>query len=617
MPSPYLYIKGDIMFGKKVKVKIGRIAGTSADANKIKTAYETPIYETDFYFMIPETTHTHSEISSFFSNKQLFSGTTLQTSVYTDIVNYIPEFFKSSVPFFSNMITNYYNAFFSVFDQFTNCYDVLGPLTDSLTYIFVDSGNDYIMCLCYSSYSEYGGTIGYTQYNFYSGFYRKSTNTYQMHYDTHVKPSGYYRGSNGRHYADIWTYINTPNSISVVDFYTAYDAQNLHSNTSYIETLANYGDFFVGFVSGYNIPKDPYSAGGISTSGGGHGDFDTMTDTMSEPSYDAVESYQRGYANHGFAKVYIPTSSQLDALHTYLWSSNVFDVLKKMYASPIDCIISLNMIPLDLSSLMGDPPAQGNIIIGGTDTGITNVNMPYTQFIELDCGSISISEFFGSYLDYSPYTKLQIFLPYIGMQDLDVDDFMNGEIGVKYYIDIVSGDCVAYINQLNLSSNAVRGAVAGGAGVLYQFTGNVAFNVPISAENFAQIYAASAGAMISGSGMLAMALSGGMSAPMALTGIAATSVNVATSKPSISRGGSIPSTAGYLGIQTPYLILTRPRQCLPEDQNALIGYPAYVTVTIEDIEGYNEFEIVHLENIPATDAEKAEIEKLLKSGVIL
>lgn len=375
------------------------------------------------------------------------------------------------------------------------------------------------------------------------------------------------------------------------------------------EVLSNY---FLG-----NVTSDPYSGGGTSTSGGGHGDFDTMTDSMSEPSYDPVESYNRGYANHGFAKVYLPTSAQLLSLHNYLWSSSLDNTLKKMYASPIDCIISLNMIPLDLSSILGDPVNQQNIVIGNVDTQIENVNVPYTQFIMLDCGTISISEFFGSYLDYSPYTKLSIYLPYIGMKELDIDDFMNGEIGVKYYIDIVSGDCVAYINQVNLSSNDVRPAIAGGAGVLYQFTGNVAFNVPISAQNFSQIYAASAGAMIGGAGLLASALSGGLSAPMALTGIAATGVNVATSKPTISRGGSIPSTSGYLGIQVPYLILTRPRQCLPEDQNALVGYPAYITVTIEDIEGYNEFEIVHLENIPATDAEKAEIEKLLKSGVIL
>lgn len=601
------------MFGKKVKVKIGRISGTSADANKIKTAFETPIYETDFHFMIPETTHTHAELQSFFNGKQLFSGTTLQTNVYTDIVNYIPEFFKCSMPFFSNTVnTSNYQAYFSVFDQFTNCYDVLSPLSNSLTYIFIDSGNDYVLCYCYSSYSEYYG-LCYSTYNYYSGIYRKSTNTFQLHYDTRTKDSGYYRATNGYHYTDIWVYVNTPNSISMVGFSTSYNQSNLKvPSTDYVVTLANYGDFFVGFVSDYKIPKDPYQPGGISTSGGGHGDFDSMTDSVNTPSYDSVELLNRGFANRGFVKVYLPTQAQLLSLHNYLWSSSVDNTLKKMYASPIDCIISLNMIPLSITGT-----TTGNILIGNVDTDIENVQVADNQFLTLDCGTISISEYFGSYLDYSPATKLQIYLPYIGLKDLDIDDFMNGEIGLKYYIDIVSGSCVAMISQTNLSSNDVRPELAGGAGVLYQFAGNIAFNVPISAQNFAQIYAATAGAMVSGAGMLAGAMTGGLSAPVALTGIAATSLNVATSKPTISRGGSVPSTCGYLGTQKPYLILTRPRQCLPDDQHAFIGYPAYITVTIEDIEGYNEFEIVHLENVPATDSEKAEIENLLKNGVIL
>lgn len=358
--------------------------------------------------------------------------------------------------------------------------------------------------------------------------------------------------------------------------------------------------------------SDPYAGGGMSTPGGGHGDFDSMTDSVNTPSYDPVELLNRGFANRGFVKVYLPTQAQLLSLHNYLWSSNIDNTLKKMYASPIDCIISLNMLPLSITGTN-----TSNILIGNVDTEIASVQVADNQFITLDCGTISISEYFGSYLDYSPATKLQIYLPYIGLKDLDVDDFMNGEIGLKYYIDIVSGSCVAMISQTNLSSNDVRPALAGGAGVLYQFAGNVAFNVPISAQNFAQIYAATAGAMVSGAGMLAGAVTGGLSAPVALTGIAATSLNVATSKPTISRGGSIPSTCGYLGTQKPYLILTRPRQCLPEDQNLFIGYPAYITVTVGNVSGYNEFEIVHLENVPATDSEKAEIENLLRNGVIL
>lgn len=603
MPSPYLYIKGDSMATEFLYLKNVTLKHcTGSDYSTAISNVISTFPEDRFVLAYAVDDDQYNTIySSLSSGGNIIDNNGNPTSLYNTLLSYIPNFTKRNIygnlsdrtiPAANlnkiiNLFGGRYFGFASyVTGQQNSCiipasneysFGLEIPNVSSLTGIY--QNGTYIS----SSSHIFGGIVGYTGRTQITIINKSLTKYFTIWID----PSGDY------------------SSIRI----------SLHSSDS-INTNTRTALQTVGYIGELKI-DDPYFNGGTSTSGGGHGDFDSMTDSMSEPSYDPVESYNRGYANHGFAKVYLPTSAQLLSLHNYLWSSSLDNTLKKMYASPIDCIISLNMIPLDLSSILGDPVNQQNIVIGNVDTQIENVNVPYTQFIMLDCGTISISEFFGSYLDYSPYTKLSIYLPYIGMKELDIDDFMNGEIGVKYYIDIVSGDCVAYINQVNLSSNDVRPAIAGGAGVLYQFTGNVAFNVPISAQNFSQIYAASAGAMIGGAGLLASALSGGLSAPMALTGIAATGVNVATSKPTISRGGSIPSTSGYLGIQVPYLILTRPRQCLPEDQNALVGYPAYITVTIEDIEGYNEFEIVHLENIPATDAEKAEIEKLLKSGVIL
>lgn len=96
-----------------------------------------------------------------------------------------------------------------------------------------------------------------------------------------------------------------------------------------------------------------------------------------------------------------------------------------------------------------------------------------------------------------------------------------------------------------------------------------------------------------------------------------TSTAVNQMKPSIEKSGAMGGTGGLLGIQTPYLILTRPRQALPNNQNVFMGYPSFITETLESIKGYTEIENIHLENIPATEEELSEIESLLKNGVIL
>ena len=111
-----------------------------------------------------------------------------------------------------------------------------------------------------------------------------------------------------------------------------------------------------------------------------------------------------------------------------------------------------------------------------------------------------------------------------------------------------------------------------------------------------------------------MVATGGASAPMAAGMIASTAVN--GMKPNVEKSGSMSGTGGMLGIQTPFLILTRPRQALPARQNKFTGYPSFITESLGDLSGYTEIEEIHLENISATESELSEIENLLKSGVI-
>ena len=76
-------------------------------------------------------------------------------------------------------------------------------------------------------------------------------------------------------------------------------------------------------------------------------------------------------------------------------------------------------------------------------------------------------------------------------------------------------------------------------------------------------------------------------------------------------------TGGMLSIQVPYLILTRPKQAIPGLQNKEQGYPAFVTRQLGSLAGYTEVESIHLQGIPGTSQELAEIEAALKEGVIL
>lgn len=333
---------------------------------------------------------------------------------------------------------------------------------------------------------------------------------------------------------------------------------------------------------------DPYAPGGGAWTGGGTGSFDNETEDVDIPNLPTLSA-----SSTGFITLYNPSAAQLRSLASYMWSGLFdLDTYKKIFADPMSCILGLSIVPVNVPS-----GSSANVMVGNIDTGIS-MTTASSQYVEIDCGSVFIEEFWGAYLDYDPYTEIQIYLPYIGIHSLKADEVMNKTVTVKYHVDILSGACIAYVKC--------------GSSVLYSFVGQCASSIPITGQDWTNVI----NGMVSIAGSIgSMVATGGASAPFALGSIASTAVN--SMKPSIEKSGSLSGTGGLMGIQTPFLIITRPRQAVPERQNKFIGYPANITTFISSLSGYTEVSEVHLEKIHATSAELSEIENILKTGALL
>lgn len=348
-----------------------------------------------------------------------------------------------------------------------------------------------------------------------------------------------------------------------------------------------------------DIDNDPYAPG--DTTGdddtGGTGGTGTFTDN--EDPIDIPPLPTLSAADTGFITLFAPSVSQLQNLANYMWSGPFdLDTYKKIFADPMDCILGLSIVPVAVPS--GGTSA---VTVGNISTGVS-MTKASAQYVEVDCGTINIKEFWGAYLDYDPYTKTEIYLPYIGTHALATDDVMNKSVHVVYHIDILSGACTAFVKC--------------GNSVLYTFIGQCSSSIPITGNDFTNVVngilqiAGSIGTLVA---------TGGTSAPMnvatataAAAPIAATAVNYL--KPNVEKSGAMSGTGGMMAVQKPYLIVTRPRQALPEYQNKMIGYPSFITRTLSSVFGYTEIENIHLENVPATDAELLEIKNLLREGAI-
>lgn len=380
---------------------------------------------------------------------------------------------------------------------------------------------------------------------------------------------------------------NTSDKFGFIDGYEI-NVNNFSFNYNIALVIQNFSTTDAGkAVSVFAEHTDPYNPGGNSGTGGGTGTFDGTGDNVDIPSLPTLSA-----TDTGFITLFNPSMEQLKNLANYMWSSG-FDIatFKKLFADPMDCILGLSIVPVAVPNGEASTVSVGNI-----STGIS-MTKAASQYVEVDCGTLDVKEYWGSYLDYDPFTKAEIYLPYIGTHPIAVDDIMNKLVHVVYHVDILSGACTAYVKC--------------GDSVLYTFIGQCSSSIPVTGNDWTNVIN---GVLSIAGAVGSMVATGGASAPMALETIASTAVN--SMKPSVEKSGSMSGTGGMLAVQTPYLILTRPRQALPASQNKFTGYPSFITEKLDSLSGYTEIESVHLENIAATESELSEIENLLKMGVL-
>lgn len=287
--------------------------------------------------------------------------------------------------------------------------------------------------------------------------------------------------------------------------------------------------------------------------------------------------------------VYNPTKSQLDALGGWLWSSSFIDQLLKLFASPMDAIIGVHKV-----FVSPETSGTGEIVVGYLPSGVTGVNLVSSQYSTVDCGTVNIAEYFGNVFDYSPHTEIKLFLPFIGIVDLDPADVMRATINIKYKADVFTGACLA---EVKVTRDGV-------GGVLYTYSGNCAATYPVSSGS----YLSAVSNVVTGA--VAGAVKGGLIGA-AVGGLA----GAAHSRVSVQHSGGFSGNSGAMGGKTPYIIISRPLPALPDAGNEIEGKPSNASVRLGSCSGYIKAKAVHVEGIYATEAERAEIENILMTGV--
>lgn len=297
--------------------------------------------------------------------------------------------------------------------------------------------------------------------------------------------------------------------------------------------------------------------------------------------------------------IWNPTQEQLNSLANFLWSTDFVDLIKKVLQSPMDAMISLALFPIR-------PKTDGTHIInlGYVPSGVSALRVS-DQFQTFQTSGLVIPHKYNSYLDYSPYTTAEIYLPFIGFQRLNINDVMGKTVSVVYNIDMLSGICTALVKVDDTT--------------MYSYSGNMAMFLPLSAGNWARMMTPIFGA-VGGVASMGAGIAGVMSGS-SLLGSTSTAVSGAKSLGNlegnaVSRSGEISGNAGILGDYQPFIVVTRPINDRPSTYNSNIGQTYNKSVQLGTLSGFTIVDEAHVEGMSATETEKNEIERLLKEGVI-
>lgn len=374
----------------------------------------------------------------------------------------------------------------------------------------------------------------------------------------------------------------------------------------------------------YNNDQQPVSASSTQTNP--QLDSNTSTDTLLKAIADAIQANQTqtqpssqippqnpvttgtgeppalvppsGSAS-ALWSVYHPTQAQVNSFGAWLWTDNIITQIQQLLQNPMEGIITLHKVfapPVD--------SGQGTIVVGRLDSNVPSATVNQ-QYVTVDCGEIDCLEQFGNVFDYPPFTSISIYLPFIGIAPLSVDDIMRSKIHVTYGVDVFTGVCLAMV-EVSRDGNAVN---------MYQYAGVASVEYPLTGTVHNGLITGIMG-MVGGFATIATA---GAAAPVAAAGgvAAAGAGALTTGRQSQSRSGNFSGNAGAMGIKTPYLIIERPQTKVAYTFPELAGYPTNKSLVLRECSGHVVVKHVHIEGVNATQGELIEIENLLQSGVLV
>lgn len=342
-------------------------------------------------------------------------------------------------------------------------------------------------------------------------------------------------------------------------------------------------------------PDNPVNPGG--------GDGDNISDDIPLPNV-------RFFPNNNAYNRYWIKSSDLANLQDWIFGETFLNDIRRLWNDPAEYLINISFYPFN--GLIHDPAnvVTSTISIGNLTSEISANAMLDGYSAKFNGGSLKVTEYYGSYLDYAPYTSAEIYIPYIGYRQLNINDIMGKTLELIYAVDWDTNQITATI----IADSHPLTVFSGAFGVKLALSGTNANQVAetISRGVFSTLTSTGYAIANGVSGNVSGAVSEGMNAGK-------TALNTALDVQISPRqfGNPTPAT-GLYNTQIPHLIIHRPIKAEATDFRAQHGYSASYSAPVSSFTGYLKCSSVKLSGgSTMSDTEQNEIINMLTGGIFI
>lgn len=460
-------------------------------------------------------------------------------------------------------------------------YGVVRGNPDSVRYIFNDGVAENVDG-SYTSYNMYIDieNTSVTPTYFAGGAQRNQSNpTYDniildINLDNHVSQtnSRYYIKQDTSHNTPYHLYNNPPSGsytrltpfsgeimnslLDDVEFYNIYISKDYDACLKYLDDGTVPKDASIKYADedGNEIDKD----------NPGKDDDDSKYDKQDEknPTNGAITCGGNNY--------YLMSSEQLNNFIS--WFNNytpsaeeiASNIFTNKYGNLLECVCGISYVPCAINKYYTNQGTE-TIKIGKLDTGIS-ANVIKNEGSNFKLAEFKIERKFNNFLDYEPYTKYQLYLPYVGVIELPTNTIVSNK-----------GSSVVVKGAIDISTLTLTYTIYSNGMVIYETSVSYGQSIPISLTDRIGTFSSAitettnraVGAVVAG----------------ATGNVMGVATNIASyhykESPVVSTGTST-SSGGRFQPQKCYLIASYPVTKRPDTYGHNLGFPCMKSIKLND-----------------------------------